>query len=417
MDTQLIEILMIEDDLVDRLAFERFIKRHQLPYNPTCVSSVAEGRQILAAKSFDVVVTDYNLGDGIALDLFEIIPKRVPVIIVTGAGHEEIAVKAMKAGAADYLIKDPYGHYLKILDITVTNAMKARAAEQALREREEQFRLTFESAKDAIFWADPESGLIIRCNRAAELLLERTREEIVGSSMISLYPPPHAAYYADRFKEHVEKKGVVDQRAEVISKSGRVIPVEISGALTTVGGKALLQEIFRDMTDRNKMERLLRQAHKMEALGTLAGGIAHDFNNILYVIIGFAELAREDVPEDGVLHGNLTQILDAANRAKDVVHQILAFSRMGDQERRLIEIGPFIKDTLKFLQASIPTTIEIQCGLAPDLGSALFDPTFIQQILMNLFANATHAMREKCGVLRVDVALVSVGPGNPGTCA
>ncbi len=413
MDNQRIEILMIEDDLVDRMAFERFIKSHQLPYNPTCVSSVAEGRQILTAKNFDVVVTDYNLGDGTAFDLFNEIPKCVPVIVVTGAGHEEIAVQAMKAGAADYLIKDPYGHYLKILDITVTNAMKARAAEQALREREEQFRLTFESARDAIFWADPESGLIIRCNRAAESLLERPREEIVGSSMISLHPPQHAAYYANKFREHVEKKGVMDQRAEVISKSGRVIPVEISGSLTTVGGKALIQEIFRDVTDRNKMERLLRQAHKMEALGTLAGGIAHDFNNILYVIIGFAELALEDVPEHAPLRGNLTQILDAANRARDVVNQILAFSRMGDQERRLIEIGPFIKETLKFLRASVPTTIEIQSRLASDLGSVLFDPTYIHQILMNLFANAAHAMREKGGVLCVDVAPAHVGPGSP----
>jgi PAS domain S-box-containing protein len=411
-DNQRIEILMIEDDMVDRMAFERFVKSQKLPYNPTCVSSVEQGRQILKTKSFDVVVTDYNLGDGTAFDIFDEIPKPVPVIVVTGAGHEEIAVQAMKAGAADYLIKDPYGHYLKILDITVTNAIKARAAEQALREREEQFRLTFESAKDAIFWADPESGLIIRCNRAAEALLERPREEIVGSSVISLHPPQHAAYYADRFREHVEKRGVTDQRAEVIGKSGRVIPVEISGSLTTVGGKALIQEIFRDVTDRNRMERLLRQAHKMEALGTLAGGIAHDFNNILYVIIGFAELALEDVQEDCVLHGNLTQILDAANRARDVVNQILAFSRMRDQEKRLIEIGPLIKETLKFLRASMPTTIEIQYDIAPDLGTVLFDPTYIHQILMNLSANAAHAMREKGGVLKVGAALLHIAPGS-----
>jgi PAS domain S-box-containing protein len=412
-----IDILMVDDDHVDRLAFQRFVTAQNLPYNPTCVGSVAEGLNALRTQSFDVVVTDYHLGDGTAFDLFQDIPRRVPVIVVTGAGHEELAVQAMKSGAADYLIKDSHGQYLKILEVTVANAMKARAAEAALREREEQFRLTFESARDAIFWFDPESGLIIRCNKAAEDLLERTRQEIVGSSVLCLHPPQHASLYAQRFREQVDHGGATDQRAEMICKSGRVIPVEISVSLTTVGGKALLQQIVRDVTDRNRMTRLVCQAQKMEALGTLAGGIAHDFNNILYVIIGFAELALEDSAEGSRLQGNLRQILHAANRAKDVVTQIRAFSRMQDQEKRLIDLGSFIRETVTLLRSSLPSAVEIRCELAPGLVPVLMDPTYIHQILMNLASNAAHAMNEKGGVLKVAAAPVTVGHGGEGSAA
>lgn len=406
-----IDILMVDDDQVDRLAFQRFVTVHGLPYNPTCVGSVAEALQTLKTRSFDVVVTDYHLGDGTAFDLFEHIPRRVPVIVVTGLGHEELAVQAMKAGAADYLIKDATGQHLEILEVTVTNALKVRAAEEALREREEQFRLTFESAKDAIFWVDPESGLIVRCNKAAEILLEKTREDMVGSPVLSLHPAEHVSLYARRFRDNLAQGGAVDQRAEMLSNSGRVIPVEISLSLTSVGGKTLVQQVVRDVTDRNRMMRLIGQAQKMEALGTLAGGIAHDFNNILYVIVGFAELALEDAPPESLLESNLNQIVQAANRAKDVVAQIRAFSRMQDQEKRLIDVGSFIRETLTLLRSSLPAAIEVQYELEGELGPVLVDPSCIHQILMNLGSNAAHAMRERGGILRVTAAPLTADHG------
>jgi two-component system, cell cycle sensor histidine kinase and response regulator CckA len=168
------------------------------------------------------------------------------------------------------------------------------------------------------------------------------------------------------------------------------------------------------VTDRNRMTRLICRAQKMEALGTLAGGIAHDFNNILYVIIGFAELALEDSAEGSLLQGNLRQILLAANRAKDVVSQIRAFGRMQDQEKRLIDLGSFIRETVTLLRSSLPSTVEIRCALDPGLVPVLVDPTNIHQILMNLASNAAHAMREKGGILKVAAAPLTVAPGRDG---
>jgi len=135
---------------------------------------------------------------------------------------------------------------------------KRREAEQALRKSEEGFRLLFENAKDAIFWANPETGWIINCNKSAEALLERRREEIIGYSQTTLHPPEKSEYYTNLFKKHLEQKGAVDDEAEIITKSGKIKPVHITASVTNVGGKQIIQGIFRDITERKKMEEELK---------------------------------------------------------------------------------------------------------------------------------------------------------------
>jgi C4-dicarboxylate-specific signal transduction histidine kinase len=130
--TQRIRLLMVEDDLVDRMAFERLVKQESLPYDYTCVGSVAEGIQALERSAFDVIVTDYRLGDGTAFDFMVAVNSDTPVVLVTGAGGEEVAVQAMKRGASDYLIKDVDGNYLKTLPLTVGNTIKAKKTELEL---------------------------------------------------------------------------------------------------------------------------------------------------------------------------------------------------------------------------------------------------------------------------------------------
>ncbi len=167
---------------------------------------------------------------------------------------------------------------------------------------------------------------------------------------------------------------------------------------------------FRDITHMKQLENRLVQAQKMEAIGTLAGGIAHDFNNILGAIIGYSELVQDKVPEKGLERTNLGQVLKAAGRAKDLVQQILAFSRQSEQEEKPIQIGPLVKEALKMLRASIPTTIEIRQNIQKETGTILADPTQIHQVLMNLCANASHAMQDKGGVLEVNVEEVDADP-------
>ena len=151
----------------------------------------------------------------------------------------------------------------------------------------------------------------------------------------------------------------------------------------------------------------------MEAIGTLAGGIAHDFNNILAVILGFAELANHDLQENSKEKYNIQQSMKAVHRAKDLVQQILAFSRRGKQERKPLDIRPIVEEGLRFLRASLPTTIEIRQEIEDDLGAIEAVPTQVHQVLMNLCTNAAHAMEEKGGILQVSLSKEDVGRDTP----
>jgi len=143
-----------------------------------------------------------------------------------------------------------------VLDIT-----ESKRAEEALRESEEKFRLTFENAKDAIFWADTETGIIIECNKAAEALLEKKKKEIIGKHQTTIHPPQKRKYYTNLLEEHIARKGAFDNEAEVITKSGKIKPVHITASVTLVGEKPIIQEIFRDITERKKTEEALLKAH------------------------------------------------------------------------------------------------------------------------------------------------------------
>lgn len=156
----------------------------------------------------------------------------------------------------------------------------------------------------------------------------------------------------------------------------------------------------RDISDQKKLEDQLRQAYKMEAIGTLAGGIAHDFNNILSAVIGYAEICRSTMKKGSDAYNYVQHILDAGNRASDLVKQILTFSRQTEQVVSPVQIKPIIKEAMKLIRASLPVYIEIKQDLASD-NYVMADPTQIHQIIMNLCTNAGYAMKNKNGVLSV----------------
>ena len=174
-----------------------------------------------------------------------------------------------------------------------------------------------------------------------------------------------------------------------------------------------LANVSMDITDlklaeeeKKKLEAQLQQAHKVESIGTLAGGIAHDFNNILSPIILHTEMVLENISKEGPLRFSLKEILRASLRAKDLVKQILTFSRQAEQERIPLIINPVIKEAIRLLRSSLPSTIEIRQKIEAEDIVILADPTQIHQILMNLCTNAANAMRESGGVL--EVGLVDV---------
>jgi len=161
--------------------------------------------------------------------------------------------------------------------------------------------------------------------------------------------------------------------------------------------------IKRDVTQENHLQRQLIQSQKMEAIGTLAGGIAHDFNNILSAILGYAELAVYEMPEGSPGRHDVAEVIKAGNRAKDLVRHILTFSRKTEQDFKSIDIAPLLKEALKFLRASLPSTIDIRTRISAENARVQCTPTMIQQILMNLCTNAAQAMKDAGGILDVSL--------------
>ncbi|MGM0425578.1 MAG: ATP-binding protein, partial [Thermodesulfobacteriota bacterium] len=152
--------------------------------------------------------------------------------------------------------------------------------------------------------------------------------------------------------------------------------------------------LVRDITEKLQLQQQLQQAQKMEAIGTLAGGIAHDFNNMLMGMQGFTELALSNLPEDCKAAKHLQNVLQTSSRAKDLVQQILTFSRQSDSEKKPLQAKAVLKEVLKLLQATLPANIELQTRIDPDTPQILADPSQMQQVIMNLCTNAVQAMPE-----------------------
>ncbi|MCD4715281.1 MAG: response regulator, partial [Desulfobacterales bacterium] len=166
---------------------------------------------------------------------------------------------------------------------------------------------------------------------------------------------------------------------------------------------------LKDITQQRQLEVQLQQSQKMEAIGTLAGGITHDFNNILGAILGYTDLAILEAEDDSKIRQHLNKIQEAGHRARDLVNQILAFSRQTKQERLPVEVNSIVNEALKMLRASLPSTIEIRQDTQADKGTVEADPTQIHQVLMNLCTNAAHAMQENGGILEIGIQNVYFG--------
>ena len=179
------------------------------------------------------------------------------------------------------------------------------------------------------------------------------------------------------------------------------------GQVTSIG--VMVEEI----TEQRQLEGQLRQTQKMEAIGTLAGGIAHDFNNILAAIIGFSEMVEDDLPPESPSIPRIQRVLSAASRGTELVRQILAFSRNTELMRKPLSLAPLVKETIQFLRASLPTTIEINLTMKAARDTILASPTELQQIIMNLVTNASFAMKEKGGILGINVTNVDFEPDSP----
>jgi len=270
-----------------------------------------------------------------------------------------------------------------------------------------------EQAAEGVLITDKD-GTITYVNPALERMTGLSGAE-ARENGLSVQEVRQAVLHHQESAVHVDEGGNVWRGTSSFARPhGQNVEVEftISAIHDTAGEVISYVAVCRDVTEKRTLERQLWQAQKMEALGTLAGGIAHDFNNILASIMGFTELALDDTPPTGRARGSLTRVLKASSRAKELVRQILTFSRRADRERRTLQADEVVGEALRLMEASLPKDISIVPQMQAQGCAILADPSQIHQIVMNLCTNAAQAMKDG-GHMGVRTQVVRLGEETP----
>ena len=311
-----------------------------------------------------------------------------------------------------------------------TNEELARSNE-SLRQSQQQLTDIIDFLPDATFVINND-GEVIAWNKAIEEMTRVSKENMLGQGDYAYAVPFYnerrklLINYLDTDEKELAKAYLnVDRKestvyAETFAPAlygGKGAYVWATGAplLDAHGRRAGAIESIRDISDqkqseaeRDRLKSQLLQAQKMEAIGTLAGGIAHDFNNILGALLGYAEMAKEDSPVDSSIASDIEQVIKAGLRAKELVKQILAFSRQDKAERVPLQPATIIREAIKLLRPSLPSTIEIRQDVDPAAGPVLADPIQLHQVLVNLCTNASHAMEETGGILTIALKMTDL---------
>ncbi|MBU0482497.1 MAG: response regulator [Proteobacteria bacterium] len=274
------------------------------------------------------------------------------------------------------------------------------------KEDEERRRLTtlIEQTADSIIITD-RNATIQYVNPSFERITGYSRDEAVGKTPRILKSGSQSTDFYRKMWATLKSGQVWRGELTNRKKDGTLFVEEasITPVHNNAGKITTYVAIKRDVTEQKQLEKHLQQAQKMEAIGTLAGGIAHDFNNILTAILGYTRLVLDELPKQSELYSFQEQVLHAGNRAKDLVNQILTFSRQKAQEPKPVKFHLIVKEALKLLHSSIPSNINIRSSIDPEVGMVMADPTQLHQIVMNLCTNAYHAMRETGGDLTISL--------------
>ncbi len=363
------------------------------------------------------------------------ITRHIPVIMISAVKTDSgDLVKGLETGADAYLAK-PIDEY--VLAAQVKTALRVKEAEDRLRKQNEwleilvqersktlsasetRFRELFNHMSSGVAVYEPVNDgndFIFRdLNKSGERMDRINRSDVLGRPLLEVFPGA-GEFGLLRVLKRVYETGRPENMPVSLYTDGRLEGWRENYVYKLPSGEVVA--VYDDVTERKqakeaseRLEVQLRQAQKMEAISTLAGGIAHDFNNILSAILGYTQLAQMKLEDESEVFDDLHEVLQAAERAKKLIKQILVMARSQEQEKQPIELRLIVKEALKLLRASIPSFIEIRREFEAETGVINGDPTQIHQVLMNLCTNAAHAMAEQGGILEVTLRTRAIDAG------
>jgi PAS domain S-box-containing protein len=398
-------VLILDDNADDAAFAEREIRK----VVPGCVIRIVQTGTAYDAALWEfaphVIVSDHKIPGFEGRDALRLARARspgTPFILLTGSLDELTAVEYMKAGATDYLLKDRIAR----LGLTVLGALDQRRQQAERARAEEQYRDIFLRAPVGIARTTLDGRLLAANPAIARMLGYDATIDLASLSI------PRDIYMNESDRHRVvaaaeATAGSTSLEVQFKTMDGRAIWVALSVRMVRdAEGRAQYLEVFaRDVHEHKLLEAQLRQAHRMEAIGQMAGGVAHDFNNILTVILSASELVQAGLASNDPLLSDVGEIRKAAISGAGLTRQLLTFSRPQPSTAQATDLNGVVHDMEKMLRRLVGTRLELRLSLALDLGSVLTDTSQMEQVLMNLVANARDAIPFlRSGHIRIDTA-------------
>ncbi|HMC30795.1 MAG TPA: response regulator [Candidatus Angelobacter sp.] len=392
--TALMNVLLVEDNPVDARMVRALLRAPSAALRCGHVTRLAEALEHLKTEQPDVILLDLNLDDSCGYETFHRMRQAGPkaaILVLSGSDDEELAIRTVREGAQDYLVKGSFDG--KLLLRAIRYALERKHSEEALRQSEITVRAIFENSLDGIviFLSD---GICVEANVAAAALVGVARDELIGRRLCD--------FCEEGFTEEWQQLcGLSSGRGQLwvrLSNGSRRL-VDYCFTANVLPGQHLA--MLRDVTEQQNLEEQLRQSQKMEAVGRLAGGVAHDFNNILGIISGYAELLQLQAAHNAE-RVRAEKIISATEKAASLTRQLLAFGRKQVMSLKLIDLSQVMEGLSSMVHCVMSDEVQVSVQSGKELGLVKADQSQLEQVILNLTTNAREAMPEG-GMLTITI--------------
>ena len=433
-DNSKFKILTIEDESYIRQSIRSYLEDYGFIVFEA--ENGQNGLEVFDRENPDLVLLDLRMPEMDGLEVLEILKDKapdIPLVVASGTGNISSVVEALHLGAWDYILKpieDMSVLYhsvqkcLKASQLKKENKQYQERLEELVKERtlelqqsEERYKAIFEYTGTAAIIIEPDDTISMANSKFCEFAGMDSPDIAGRKKWVDFVAPEDIElirnYIDAKVALKIDNDAPMQYEIRFIGNNGEKKYVYVS--LGIIPGTDRVVVSLLDVTEKKKaeqrwhsLEKQLRKAQKMEAIGTLAGGIAHDLNNILSPVLGYADMIMRSSDPEAIVYKRSEKIQKAALRAADLVSRILSFNLRGEQEKRMIKIHPVSEEVLRLLKGSIPSTITIVDNIDRNCGSIEADPTQIHQVIMNLCTNAFHAMEQTGGILTVGLKEITL---------